>query len=135
MVLTLLSVWGPTVHRGKADVEEHPVDALRRSSAVMVNGTVLRRAGTRKAAGAAVAVSSPVVSQVRDQSHQAILLAGLCVTLSLRDVTTSSTALTAVMRKTVPCASLEPFIVTVIGVCLRRGAVMVRWIARMALMK
>lgn len=128
-------VWALTVRHGKADVVEQPGDALHRSNAVMENGTVLRPAGMRRGAGAVVAASSPVVSLVRDQSCRAILLGGLCVTLSLRDVTTSCTALTAAMRRTALCVSLEPFIATVIGVCLRRGAVMVRWTVRMALMR
>lgn len=131
----LPSEWGLTVHRGKAVVVERPVDALHRSSAVMANGTVPRLAGMRRAAGAVVTISLPVVLLVRDQLHQAILQADLYVTPSLRDVTISSTALMAVMRRTALCASLELFIVTVIGVCLRHGAVMVRWIARMARMK
>lgn len=128
-------VWGLTVRHGKADVGERLGAALHRSNAVMENGTVLRRAETRRAAGAAVAVSSPVVSLVRDQSCRAILPGGQCVTLSLRGVTTSCTALTAAMRRTALCVSLEPFIVTVTGVCLRRGAVMVRWTVRTALMR
>lgn len=128
-------VWEPTVRHGKVDVVELPVDVLHRSNAVMENGTVLRRAGMRRAAGAVVAISLPVVLQVRDQSHQAILLAGLCVTLSLKDVTISCTVLTAVMRRTALCVNLERSIVTVIGVCLRRGAVMVRLTVRMALMR
>lgn len=128
-------VWGLTVRHGKVDVVERQVVVIHRSKAVMENGTVLRRAGMRRAAGAVLAISLPVVSQVRDQSPRAILRAGRCVILPLKDVTTSCTALMAVMRRTALCVNLEHSIVTVIDVCLRHGAVMVRWTARTALMK
>lgn len=107
--------WEPTARRGRAVVAEQQVDALHRSSAVMASGTVLRRAGMRRAAGAAVGTSLLVELQDKGQWHPVTSLAGPCATQSLRDATTSCTAPMGATRRTAQCVSPGPFIVTVTG--------------------
>ena len=61
------SMSGATAHHGKADAGEHQEVALRRSNAVMGNGTVLRQGRMRRDARAAVQTSLPAEWQDRGQ--------------------------------------------------------------------
>lgn len=112
------SMLGATVLRGKVGVEERQAVALPRSSIAMGSGTVLRLERMRRDAGAVVRTSLPAAWQYREHQHPAASLAGRCATQRRRDATISSTAQMAATRRTAPCASQGPFIVTATGQCV-----------------
>lgn len=84
----------------------------------MASGTVLRPAGTRRAAGAAASTSLPAAWRDPEPCHPVTLLGGPCATQYQSAVTINCTVPMGVTKGTALFVSQEPSTVTATGWCV-----------------